>query len=404
MREGWSATTLGAVVTMNPESLSTGQRSTFRYVDLSSVTQDTPIDESSLPAYSMEDAPGRARRIIRKGDVLVSTVRPYLRGFACVPSSLDGQVASTGFTVLRASPTAIDPLYVWALIRLPTFAEHLMQLATGSNYPAVRPQDVASFPILLPPLDEQRRIVDLIASVDEAIQGAESEAIAARVLLGALRTELIDRSDAPRAKLSDVLETVDGGRSPVTEGRPPGPGERGVLKVSAVRTGQFDFAELKAVSPAVSLPASALVSVGDVLITRSNTPETVGAVCFVDKVSPQTYLSDLTLRLTPRPGCLPAYLAAALTATEARRQITASAKGTSGSMRKISRQTIAELTIPLPDRDVQQSVVSLLDAAAASAKSVHASRAALRCLRSALLSELLSGDHEIPTSYDHVMV
>ncbi len=389
MRNGWRETTLGEVAEFlngypfKPSELGEEGLPVIRIQQL--------LDPSGRVDRSLVETPRRCQ--LENGDLVFSwsgtlAVRLWDRGPALLNQHLFKVVERHG----------VDRK--WLSYALDHAIDELSRKTHGTTMKHVTKATLLPHTLLLPPLDEQRRIVDLIATVDEAIQGAESEAITARMQLGALRTELIDRSDAPRSKLSDVLETVDGGRSPVTEGRPPGPGERGVLKLSAVRTGQFDLAESKAVSPAVSLPASALVSVGDVLITRSNTPETVGAVCFVDEVRPHTYLSDLTLRLTPRPDCLPAYLAAALTTTEARRQITSSAKGTSGSMRKISRQTIAELTIPLPDRDHQQSVVSLLDAAAATVKSVHASRAALLRLRSSLLSDLLSGDHEIPASYD----
>ena len=399
MREGWREATLGKVLEVIDRRCGTnGPTQVLSITEKRGIVPQEAVFRKRIATSDLS-----RYKMLEPLDIAYN---PYLLWAGAIGQWLGSEagVTSPVYECFRVRSSA-QPRFLGLLLESGILTPYFDSTAIGSIQRRRRTTTSVFLgaPLLLPPLDEQRRIVDLITTVDEAIQGSESEAIAARMLLGALRTELIDHSDAPRLKLSDVLETVDGGRSPVTEGRPPGPGERGVLKLSAVRTGQFDFAESKAVSPAVSLPASALVSLGDVLITRSNTPETVGAVCFVDEVRPQTYLSDLTLRLTPRPDCLPAYLAAALTTPEARRQITSSAKGTSGSMRKISRQTIAELTIPLPDRDHQQSVVSLLDAAAATVKSVHASRAALLRLRSSLLSDLLSGDHEIPASYDEVM-
>jgi type I restriction enzyme S subunit len=96
--------------------------------------------------------------------------------------------------------------------------------------------------------------------------------------VAALRFELIDAPPWGRKPLGDLLLKIDGGRSPVTEGRPPTDGERGVLKLSAVRPGRFEQLEAKALSDDTPMPQSALVSIGDVLITRSNTPQTVGAV------------------------------------------------------------------------------------------------------------------------------
>ena len=380
MREGWCAATLGEVATL----------------EYGKGLTESDRDGHGWPVYGSAGVVGHHSTPLVDDPPVIIIGRKGTAGSIHWSDTPCWPIDTTYFVRPLAT---LEPRYLFLALE----SAGLQDLCAQTGVPGLNRERAYQTMLLLPPRDEQRRIVDLITAVDEAVQVADSQAIAAKILLDALRTELIDGSGAPRPRLSEVLETIDGGRSPVTEGRPPGPGERGVLKVSAVRPGQFDFAESKAVSPAVSLPASALVGLGDVLITRSNTPETVGAVCFVDEVRPQTYLSDLTLRLTPRLDCLPAYLAAALTTTEARRQITSSAKGTSGSMRKISRRTIAELTIPLPDRDHQQSVVSLLDAAAATVKRGHASRAALLRLRSSLLSDLLSGYHEIPAGYDEVM-
>jgi type I restriction enzyme S subunit len=146
MREGWTETTLGEVAEINPETVKgLHTNHSIRYIDLSSVDSEFGIS-ADLPVYELKDAPGRAKRVVREGDVLVATVRPYLRGFAQVPKHLDGEVASTGFAVLRATPNAL-PGFIWGLVRRQPFVDHLMTRATGSNYPAVRPDDVGAFPI-----------------------------------------------------------------------------------------------------------------------------------------------------------------------------------------------------------------------------------------------------------------
>jgi len=340
---------------------------------------------------------------VQPGDTLVnSTGRGTVGRAGFVRSLADRATVDSHLTIVRPKPSVVVPDYLGILLH--SAKDELEGMASGStNQTELSANSILEIPILLPPLDEQRRIVDLVAAVDEAIEATELEEEAMGVHLSSLRSELIESSDAPRVTLSDVLLRVEGGRSPITEGRPPEPGERSVLKLSAVRPGQFRASETKAVSPDIPLPASSLVNAGDVLITRSNTPTTVGAVCFVVEVGPHTYLSDLTLRMVPQSDCLPAYLAAALNTDDARRQIVSSARGTSGSMRKISRQAIARYTIPMPNKDKQGSVVHLLDAASAVLNDVLAFREALRSLRSALLADLLSGDHEIPASYDALL-
>jgi type I restriction enzyme S subunit len=184
--DDWTETTLGNVAEINSETAKNwGADEIVTYIDLSSVTFDSGVGVELFKGR-FKDAPGRARRIVRTGDILVSTVRPYLRGFAVVPSRLDGALASTGFAVLRAKQGASISGFIWALIGMEEFVSHLMELATGSNYPAVRPSDVASTKLLLPPVKEQQRIVDEISKVDAVIQETTSALAATRQLRSAL--------------------------------------------------------------------------------------------------------------------------------------------------------------------------------------------------------------------------
>ncbi len=189
--DDWESTTLGESVQLNPESIRGYDSSfEFRYIDIGSVSEDSGINEGELEQHVVQSAPSRAQRIVRFGDVLVSTVRPNLRAFATVPASLDGEVASTGFVVLRAGQQ-VEPGFVWALVRTDAFVRHLVDRATGSSYPAVRASDVGSFPFEIPPIAEQRRIVDLIGSIDKQVASLETQAKSAQLFRGGVVSELL---------------------------------------------------------------------------------------------------------------------------------------------------------------------------------------------------------------------
>jgi type I restriction enzyme S subunit len=189
--DGWTETTLGDVVTINPEAVKgLSQDAEIVYVDLSSVSAESGIS-ADLYRGAFGEAPGRARRVIRSQDVLVSTVRPYLKGFVLVPANLDGEIASTGFAVLRANPKKVLSGFIWATVGLNNFVDYLMDRATGSSYPAVRPDDVASFELSLPPLVEQKRIVDILSSMDVLIQSTEQAVVDAKNLRSSLLSDLL---------------------------------------------------------------------------------------------------------------------------------------------------------------------------------------------------------------------
>jgi len=401
MREGWRETTLGEVVEVNPESMSTSSApATFRYVDLSSVTPTSGIDEIELASYSLETAPGRARRIIRRGDVLVSTVRPYLRGFGYVSSSLDGEVASTGFCVLRAIPAIIESGLIWALVRTPDFVGHLMTRATGSNYPAVRSPDVASFPVLLPPLDEQRRIVDLIAAVDEAIEATEGVNSASdqarRGLLGELLSEERARREGWReTTLGEVAEVIGGG-TPRTSTPDFWGGEIVWLTPTEVAAAEGTvIADSRRTITRIGLNASGakLLPANSVLLTSR---ATVGAVAMAgcELSTNQGFQS-----LLAGDDVLPWFLLFWVQHNKA--EFTRRASGS--TFPEISRSEVRRIPVLLPPLDEQRRIVDIVSAADEQASTADSLANTFRSLRSALLADLLSGDHEIPASYDELL-
>jgi restriction endonuclease S subunit len=187
----WTETTLGEITNINPEDTARmSPHEEITYIDLSSVSNEGGVsNELFRGPYS--GAPGRARRIVRAQDVLVSTVRPYLKGFAVVPIHLDGAIASTGFSVLRANTRYSLPGYIWTVVGTARFVEDLMDKATGSSYPAVRPSDIASHLVNLPPLAEQKRIVETVTAMDDVVSTTEQAVRVAQELRSGLLSNLL---------------------------------------------------------------------------------------------------------------------------------------------------------------------------------------------------------------------
>ena len=168
-RDTWRASTLGSLAQVNPEQL--GSRTDpdylLEYLDISAIEQPGVIGDTRTLRF--EDAPSRARRVVREGDILVSTVRPYLRNFARVRQASDNLVVSTGYAVVRPSDR-VDGRFLYQHILSSGFVEYLKPRMSGSNYPAVTAHDVKAYPLFLPPLPEQRKIAAILSSVDDAIE------------------------------------------------------------------------------------------------------------------------------------------------------------------------------------------------------------------------------------------
>ena len=158
---------------MNPEQIgsSTDPDYSLEYLDISAIEQPGVIGDTR--AFRFEDAPSRARRVVREGDILVSTVRPYLRNFARVREAPDNLVVSTGYAVVRPRD-GVDGRFLYQHILSTGFVEYLKPRMSGSNYPAVTAYHVGSYPLSVPPLSEQRKIAAILSSVDDAIEKTQT--------------------------------------------------------------------------------------------------------------------------------------------------------------------------------------------------------------------------------------
>lgn len=140
----------------------------FIYVDVAGVDNVRKVVFGARPVMG-SDAPSRARKVIRTGDVLVSTVRPNLNAVALVPPNLDGQIASTGFCVLRATRRVL-PEYLFFFARSRRFIDGLTKLVAGAMYPAVSDGQVLAQALPLPSIDDQREIVDLLSRAEGIVR------------------------------------------------------------------------------------------------------------------------------------------------------------------------------------------------------------------------------------------
>ena len=156
--EGWRAGTLGDVARLNPESWSNRNApDSIRYVDLAN-TKWGYIDH--IQEYTWEEAPSRGRRVLRRGDTIVGTVRPGNGSFALIDR--DGLTGSTGFAVLRPK-NAVEREVVWCAATSHDSIERLTHLADGGAYPAVRPGAVLDTLVVLAGKRLRRKFSSLAA-------------------------------------------------------------------------------------------------------------------------------------------------------------------------------------------------------------------------------------------------
>lgn len=197
-------------------------------------------------------------------------------------------------------------------------------------------------------------------------------------------------------RIKFVTNSIDQGSSPIAANTPAGPDELGVLKLSAVSKGRFKREENKALRGMDEEEQLLALRKGDVLITRGNTPELVADVACVPYDEPNLLLPDLIYRLrVQEKKVLPAYLTSFLTTDAARVQIRRDARGSSGSMVKVSQGHALNWLSPLPPLREQTEIVDYLERAEERFQSitreVSSSLSLLSERRAALITAAVTG-------------
>lgn len=165
----WEIRRLKNWVAMNREVLpeSTDPNQALTYLDIGSVGTGVLLHAPERIRFGT--APSRARRVVRKDDTILSTVRTYLKAIYHVPRLLDGLVCSTGFAVLSPKAGQVSR-YVSYVVQSSTFTDQVSADSVGIAYPAIAESKLGTFKVPVPPPDEQRAIVRFLDHADRKIR------------------------------------------------------------------------------------------------------------------------------------------------------------------------------------------------------------------------------------------
>ena len=189
------------------------QTDEFRYIDLSTVDRVTH-SISDTEVITKGSAPSRAQQVVRGGDVLFGTTRPMLKRYCVVPADYDGEVASTGFCVLRVDTDRILTNFLFHLLGTAKFYEYVEANERGASYPAISDKLVKKFRIPLPPLEVQREIVRVLDKFTQLEAALEAELEARRAQYEHYRHELLGFSDyQSHVAIARLVHNVSSGRN-----------------------------------------------------------------------------------------------------------------------------------------------------------------------------------------------
>jgi type I restriction enzyme S subunit len=408
--EGWRSCTYNDVVELNPETLATSTPAdyTFEYLDIGSISRPGKVGPTKRLRFS--DAPSRARRRVRAGDTIVSMVRPYLRSFAFLAAPPGDMVVSTGFAVLRPKE-AVDPLFIYQTVLRSEFVDFLVDRQTGSNYPAVSAADVSEAPLLIPPLSEQRKIVAILFSIDDAIEKTEAVIEQLEVVKLAMLEELLMRGlpgRYNRFKTTEAGEILEAWRTTeigavcermfvgiaqaathayVTLGGVP------IIRTTNVRPNQLRKDDvLRISSDFADAMRSKALRTGDVLTARTGYPGTSvvvpeeydGAQCFTLLVS------------RPGPELVSSYLCHLMNSSVGQHIVSRGQAG--GAQQNLNVTVLQKAKIALPPVSEQEEIATAIDCIYHRLATEVDTLSHLNHLKRSMMAVLLTGALRVPPS------
>ena len=208
--QGWATATLGEI-TARDVSQDGPSSSPFSYIDIASIDNETKRI-TTLKELPLAAAPSRAKQRLLANDVVLSMTRPNLNAVAIVPVGLNDSIGSTGLHVLR--PVEVEASWLALAVQTRQFIDSMCLRVQGALYPAVRPADINSWRLPLPPAAEQRRIG---AAVDELLSDLEAAVAAlkrARAKLDVYRASVL--RDAVEGRLTGAWRATHADVEPAT--------------------------------------------------------------------------------------------------------------------------------------------------------------------------------------------
>lgn len=378
---GWEVRRLKFAVTCNDEVLSEGTDPDYEmaYVDISSVNLVEGI--TTIETLPFEEAPSRARRIVRDGDTIISTVRTYLKAITAIEEPPDNMIVSTGFAVVRPLEF-IDSRFLGYALQGTGFIDAVVANSAGVSYPAINPTTLVCLPLGYPEdKKEQEKIaafLDWKTGQIDALIGKKKELLEKlKEKRIAVTTQAVTQGLNPAAPMRDsgipwlgqvpkhwevkrlrfAVATLEQGWSPQCDNQPADDDCWGVMKVGCVNGNTFDPLENKALPPDLEAKEHYELKPRDIIISRANTKELLGSAAIVPAdVRSKLLLCDKLYRVTTPADVYEEFLTYYLRTPTARYQYEREATGASNSMQNIGQDTIKNLVMTLPPFSEQEQI------------------------------------------------
>jgi type I restriction enzyme, S subunit len=304
---------------------------------------------------------------VRKGDVLLSWSGTPGTSFGCFRwSGVDGWLNQHIFNV-RLDQHRVLPDYF--VLHVNAILDELIGKAHGGvGLRHITKGRLDRIELSIPSIDRQRYVIDLLSRAENIVRMRREAEKSAKEIIPSLFLDMFgDPATNPkgwaRKPLSEVVTSIDSGKSPHCIDRNRRADEWGVLKLGSVTWGEYDEFEHKTLPEEVVPYAASELHAGDVLLSRKNTYELVGAAAYVWNTAGRILLPDLIFRLNIDDLNVAngVYIWGLLSTSAKRGQLRLLASGAAASMPNISKGRLAGLPIELPPISLQRDFAKVME-------------------------------------------
>jgi restriction endonuclease S subunit len=384
MRDGWKDTTLSEVLIISRERVDPSQLEP----DYELIHWSIPkLDETGGPSTETASEIGSHKFSVLKDSVVYSLLNPRIPRFAKIAGG-NRVVCSTEFAVLQPdSNLSLDFLYCF--VTSPNFQEQVRSLAKGTTKSRERidNKEIYKLRLKLPPLPEQKRIVDLISSVDSYIEALQQQLESGKKSRIAVLHELLT------ADGEDWVETTLDGIAEYINGYPFKPSDLGEGGLPVIRIKQLLDPNEPVDRTETDTPDRCLLTDGDIVFSWSGTL----AVRIWNRGPAK--LNQHLFRVVEKKGVYKGIIPLIL--DHAIEELEEKSHGT--TMKHITKQTLLLHKVLLPPLPEQKRIVEIVNSIDEVIANTEHTISKAKVLRSGLLSDLLTGAHAIPAIYDKVM-
>lgn len=420
--EGWTCEKLKFRAEVNAQQLASTTASDyyFDYVDISSVTYGKGIIATERMTF--QSSPSRARRVVQENDIIIGTVRTYLKAIAKIPSFSTPIIASTGFAVIR--PSRISCQFLYYVVQSDSFIYPIISHSDGVSYPSISENKIFNIKIPIPSEIEQQRIADFLdtrtADIDASIAKTQESIEEYKKLKQAVITQAVTKGIRPGRAMKDsgvewigeipeewevmkagrIIESTQNGltRRDLAESR-----GNIVLKLKNITPeGTIDYSSVNRISLTEQEQSAYRLKVGDFLFVRVNGSRALVGKCAVfSPVEAETAVAynDHIIRVRLNDIYDKSFFQRYLMGAAGRVEIdlhTATAAG----QYTISGQGLRDILIVYPPLSEQHEIAAYLDEKCAAIDTLIEKKQAiiteLEAYKKSLIYEYVTGKKEVP--------